>query len=68
MCIAEAAIAAFEQHDALAGRGQVRDHRLIVLFEDLRAGRHFQHYVGAAWPVRFLPMPWPPFFALKCCL
>ena len=48
MCIAEAAIAALDQHDALARRGQVRDQRLIVLFEDLRARRHLQHHVGAA--------------------
>ena len=47
MCIAEAAIAASKQHDALAGLGQVRDQGLAVIIDDLRTGRHFQHHVGA---------------------
>ena len=49
MGVAEAAIAAAGEHDAVAGLGQIGDQRLVVLIEDLRPGRHLQHHVGAAW-------------------
>ena len=48
MQIAEAAIAALEQHEALADRRDVGDQRLAVLLEDLRAGGYLQHDIGAA--------------------
>jgi hypothetical protein len=47
MLVAEAAIAAGRQPEALAGLGQVGDQRLIVLGEHLRARRHLQHHVLA---------------------
>ena len=47
MLVAEAAIAARGQPEALADLGQVADQRLVVFLEDLRAGRHLQHDVGA---------------------
>ena len=47
MLVAEAAIAARRQPEALADRGEVADQRLVVLLVDLRAGRHLQHDVGA---------------------
>ena len=47
MLVAEAAIAALGQPEALADLGQVADQRLVVLVEDLRAGRHLQRHVGA---------------------
>ena len=40
MRVAEAAVAALAQHDALARLGQVEQHRLLVLVEDLGADRH----------------------------
>ena len=46
--IAEAAIPAAEQHDAVAWRGQIGDQRLAVGIENLRAGRQLQHDVGAS--------------------
>ena len=39
MGIAEAAIAALGEHDALAELGQVGEQGLVVLVEDLRARR-----------------------------
>ena len=48
MRVAEAAVAALGQHDALADLGEVGDHRLLVLVENLRADRHLQHDVVAA--------------------
>ena len=47
MLVAEAAIAAGCEPEALADFGQVADQRLVVFFVDLRAGRHFQRHVGA---------------------
>ncbi len=47
MLVAEAAIAALGQQEALADDGQVADQRLVVLREDLGSGRHFQRHVGA---------------------
>ena len=47
MLVAEAAIAALGEPEALADLGQVADQRLVVLLEDLRAGRHLQRHVVA---------------------
>ena len=47
MLVAEAAIAALGELDALADPGQVADQRLVVLLVDLGADRHFQRHVGA---------------------
>src|SRR5262249_17028433 len=41
MGVAEAAVAALEEDQARAGLGQIGQHRLLVLIEDLGAGRHF---------------------------
>ena len=48
MRVAEAAIAAARQHDALADLGEIGQQRLAVLLEDLGADRHLEHDVGAA--------------------
>ena len=45
--VAEAAIAAGGDAEALADMGEVADQRLVVLGEDLGAGRHLQRHVGA---------------------
>ena len=45
--VAEAAIAALGEQHPLADLGHVGDHGLAVLVEDLGAGRHLQHHVGA---------------------
>ena len=55
------------QHDALADLGQVGDHRLLVLVEDLGADRHLEHHVVAAGAVAVLAHAGPPGRALKCC-
>ena len=47
MRVAEAAIAAREQHHPLADFGEVGDQRLVVVLEDLRADRHAEHDVVA---------------------
>jgi hypothetical protein len=47
MLVAEAAIAAGRQPEALADLGQVADQRLVVLLEDLRARRYLERHVGA---------------------
>jgi hypothetical protein len=47
MLVAEAAVSAFGEQETLPHLGQVADQRLVVLLEDLRAGRHAQHHVGA---------------------
>ena len=47
MRIAEAAIAASKQDMALAGGGEVEQHLLILLVEDLGADRHAQHHILA---------------------
>ncbi len=46
--VAEAAVAAFEEHDALAGVGEIGQHRLVVLVDDLGAHGHAQHDIVAA--------------------
>ena len=46
--VAEAAVAAAQQHHALAGRVEVGEQRLAVLGEDLRADRHLDHHVRRA--------------------
>src|SRR5215472_11986604 len=43
MRIAEAAVAAFGEHELLAELGEVVDQRLAILVEYLRADRHLQH-------------------------
>src|SRR6185312_13997027 len=43
MRIAEAAIAAFGQHEFLPEPGEVVDQRLAILVEDLRTHGHLQH-------------------------
>ena len=47
MQVAEAAVAAARQHDALAHFRQIGDQRFAVLVINLGADRHFQHDVGA---------------------
>src|SRR5438477_174330 len=47
MRIAEPAIAAAQQHDTLAGLGQVGEHGLLVVVEDLGPDRHAQHEIAA---------------------
>ena len=47
MRVAEAAIAALRQHDAVADLVEVGEQRLAVLLVDLRADRHLQHDVVA---------------------
>src|SRR5260221_10984511 len=44
MRVAEAAIAAPEQHMALAGRGEVEQDLVVLLVEDLRADGNAQHH------------------------
>ena len=66
--VAEAAIAAFEQPDALAHLGQVGEDGLLVLVEDLGAlAGTFSTTSAPLAPVRLAPLPWSPFLALKCC-
>ncbi len=48
MQIAEAAIAALADHDALANLGEIGDQGFTVLFKNLGSFRHFQHGVGPA--------------------
>ena len=43
MRVAEAAIAAFGEHEFFAELGEVVDQRFAILVEDLRADRHLQH-------------------------
>ena len=45
--VAEAAVAALGQHDAVAGLVEVGEQGLAVLLVDLRADRHLEHDVGA---------------------
>src|SRR5947207_15256795 len=47
MRIAEPAITAAQQHDALAGLGQIGEHGLFVVVEDLGPDRHAQHEIAA---------------------
>ena len=51
----------------LADLGHVGDQGLAVLVEDLGAGRHFQHHVGALGAGAVLAHAVPPVLALKCC-
>src|SRR5437868_1640465 len=46
MCVAEPAIAAAQQHDALAGFGQIGEHGLLIVIEDLGPDRHAKHEVA----------------------
>src|SRR6266853_5496888 len=43
MRVAEAAIAAFGQHEFFAERGEVVDQRFAILVEHLRSDRHLEH-------------------------
>ena len=52
--VAEAAVAAARDHDALAHVREVGEERLAVLLVDLRAGRHLHHHVGAVGAVAVL--------------
>ena len=54
MGIAEAAIAALGDGDALADFGEIGEQGLAVFFVDLRADRHFQHRVLAVGAVAVL--------------
>src|SRR5262245_9520699 len=45
--VAEAAIAAAEQHDAVAGLREIGDQALALRIEDLGAGGHGEHDIGA---------------------
>ena len=65
--VAEAAIAAFRDHHALADLGEIGEQRLAVFFVDLRADRHFSTTSLPLAPCMSLPMPLPPLLALKCC-
>ena len=56
MRVAEAAVAALGQHDALADLGEVGDQRLLVFVENLRADRHLEHHVVAAGAVQVLAL------------
>ena len=47
MRVAEAAIAALGQHDALSDLREIGEQRLIVLIENLRSDRHLEDNVGA---------------------
>ena len=53
MRIAEAAVAALGQHDALADFGEIGEQRLLVVVEHLRSDRNLEHDVGA---VRAVPI------------
>jgi hypothetical protein len=46
--IAAAAVAALQEDGADAGLGEVGQHMLLVLGQDLRAHRHLDHQVVAA--------------------
>ena len=46
MCVAEAAIAAAQQHDTLARAGEIGKHGFLVVLHDLRPDRHPQHEVA----------------------
>ena len=50
MAIAEAAIAASREADALPGLGQIGKQNLAILVEDLGSGGHFQDRIGALRP------------------
>src|SRR5438477_8642960 len=47
MRVAEAAIAAAQQDDALARLGQIGEHGFLVVIEDLGPDRHPQHEIAA---------------------
>ena len=67
--VAEAAVAAAQQHHALAGRVEVGEQRLAVLVEDLRADRHLDHDVlAAAAGAVASPRRCRPCAARKCCV
>ncbi len=67
MGVAEAAIAAAQQHDALARRVEVGEQGLLVVVEDLRADGHLDDArPSAPAPVRSEPAPLPPLGARKC--
>src|SRR5579862_4342572 len=52
--IAETAVAAMRQHDALAEFSQIREQRLAIFFVNLRTDRHFEHHVGAVGAMAIL--------------
>jgi len=52
--IAETAIAAVGQHDALAEFSKIREQCLAIFFVNLGADRHFEHDVGAGSAVAIL--------------
>src|SRR5215472_4307715 len=54
MGIAESAIAAARQHNALFDFGQVGQQRDVILVVDLRADRHFENDIGAVGAVPVL--------------
>ena len=56
MRVAEAAVAALGQHDALAELGQVGDQRFFVFVVNLRADRHLEHDVAARGAVAVLAL------------
>ena len=60
MRIAEAAVAAARQHDALAEFGEIGEEGLAVLLVDLRADRHLEHGVGAVGAMAVLAHAGPP--------
>ena len=66
--IAESAIAAAQQNDAVAGRNEIRDQGLPVFVEDLRARGHGQHHFGALGAGAVLAHAVPALFRLEMLL
>ena len=66
--IAESAIAAAQQNDAVAGRNEIRDQGLPVFVEDLRARGHGQHHVGALGAGAVLAHAMPALLRLEMLL
>ena len=68
MGVAEAAIAAPADDDALADLGEIGDRLLLVLDEDLRADRDLQHRIGAPAARAVLPHAVPAGLGLEMLL
>jgi hypothetical protein len=65
--VAEAAVAAFGNGDALADLGEIGDLRLAVFFVDLRADWHLQHDILAVGAGAVLAHAVAAALGLKCC-
>ena len=66
--VAEAAIAAFHQRDALAGAREIGEQRRAVLLVDLRADRNLEHHVLAIGAVAVLTHAIAAAFGLEVLL